>query len=236
MKSKTSEELALIKKHKSDATKNYFDNLSDTDRKQFSEKMSKVYANLSDEVKEARKRKISETYTNNCISKYGVSNILKLDSIKNRIKETVKNKYGVDYACQLPQCRWTGNDSSINNGFKQFLIENSLYVSDEENREYNIDSFSYDFKINNILIELNPTATHNSTWSPFNNPKDIKYHFNKTKLAIDNGYRCINIWDWDDYNKILNLLIPMRRVYARNCDIKIVDKYEAERFIDNYHL
>lgn len=28
----------------------------------------------------------------------------------------------------------------------------------------------------------------------------------------------------------------MRRVYARNCDIKIVDKYEAERFIDSYHL
>ena len=34
-----------------------------------------------------------------------------------------------------------------------------------------------------------------------------KYHFNKSKLAYENGYRCIHIWDWDDKQKVINLLI-----------------------------
>ena len=55
-------------------------------------------------------------------------------------------------------------------------------------------------------------------------------------MAINNGYRCINIWDWDDKYKIINLLLPKPRVYGRNCIIKEVQKSEAIEFINKHHL
>lgn len=43
----------------------------------------------------------------------------------------------------------------------------------------------YDFKVDNFLIEINPTATHNATWSPWCKDcgLDKYYHADKTDLA-----------------------------------------------------
>ena len=38
-------------------------------------------------------------------------------------------------------------------------------------------------------------------------------------LAEKHGYRCIHVFDWDDLDKIINLLLPKTRVFARNCKI-----------------
>lgn len=219
------------------AVKNRFNSMPEEERKAFSEKMKAVYANLPEDIKEQRKLHISESFRKSCQSKYGVDNVLQLSAVRDKIKQTLLKKYGVDVACQLPQCRLKGNDSSINGDFKTLLIKNNLYVNDELNREFNIGRFSYDFKIGNNLIELNPTVTHNSTWSPYNNQaKDKQYHYNKCKLARDNNYRCICVWDWDNTNKILGLLLNRKRVYARKCTIREVDLSVAREYLNQYHL
>lgn len=107
-------------------------------------------------------------------------------------------------------------------------------------REFRIGKFAYDFIVDGkTLIEINPSATHNITWSPFENNKahdDHQYHYIKSKNALDNGYRCIHIWDWDNIDKIISLLKPRETIYARNCEVKLVDKFDCVNFINQYHL
>ena len=160
-----------------------------------------------------------ETYIKN----YGVDSPFKSIEIKKKIEKIIQDKYGVQYACMIPGINLTGSDSSFNNDFKYLLeLNNISYV-----REFNLENYIYDFKVENTLIEINPFATHNSTFSPYGNHigKDMYYHQNKAKAAIKNGYNIINIWDWtnkDDVinnlknkaiNKIINFTKPTKFIY-----------------------
>lgn len=66
--------------------------------------------------------------------------------------------------------------------------------------EFYLEGYRYDIHIpgTNVLIEINPTITHNchmNIWG--SDPKDKYYHRKKTQIAMDHGYVCINIFDWD---------------------------------------
>lgn len=127
----------------------------------------------------------------------------------------------------------SSNDSAPNAEFAQLLDDNGI----EYTREFRLGSFSYDFKVGNILVEINPSPTHNSTWHPFREGgMDKSYHRRKTETAKENGYRCIHIFDWDDKNKIISILKKRERIFARNCEIKYVELSERSDFINKYHL
>lgn len=66
--------------------------------------------------------------------------------------------------------------------------------------EFALGGFRYDIHVcnTNVLIEINPTATHNIKQHPWNDPPDATYHQRKSKCAYDNGYVCIHIFDWTD--------------------------------------
>lgn len=106
-------------------------------------------------------------------------------------------------------------------------------------REYCLDRKLFDFKVNDCLIEIDPSFTHNSTFTPFeyNKPLDKYYHASKTELANRYGMRCVHIFDWDDEDKIIALLNNNRNIiYARQCSVQEVDKDMAKAFINKYHL
>lgn len=150
-----------------------------------------------------------------------------------KAKQTCLERYGVEWACQRQEARLKGQNSTTNLKFENLLIANNI----EYEREFPISSFSYDFKINNILIELNPYATHNSTWGIRDNPpKSSNYHQQKSKLAADNGYFCIHIFDWDDQNKIIQMLKNKQRIYARECVIREISITEAADYLNKNHL
>lgn len=72
---------------------------------------------------------------------------------------------------------------------------NMLWFSAE--KEFHLWKYYFDFKIWNILIELNPYPFHNCTWAPHSQRAITEnYHYNKYKFAVDNWYKCIMIWDW----------------------------------------
>ena len=119
-----------------------------------------------------------------------------------------------------------------NKNFAELLDKNNINYESE----FYIDHYIYDFKVDNNLIEINPFPFHNVTFSPFGDPKGETYHYDKTLTAIENGYRCIHVWDWDDVNRIIELLKPREKLYARKCIIKEVQKDEAVSFIDNFHI
>lgn len=75
--------------------------------------------------------------------------------------------------------------------------------------EFPLWELSYDIKVwDNILVEVNPSAFHSWTWSPYwdKYKKSKMYHYNKTHYAIDNWYKCINIWDRTKEEDVLEMI------------------------------
>lgn len=93
---------------------------------------------------------------------------------------------------------------------------------------------------NNLIIEFDGTYWHSDLFKAKN------YHLNKSLLAEKLGYRLIHIYqyEWDDINqqeKIKQLLRiacgkVTERIYARNCEIKIIRNKEARLLNDKVHL
>lgn len=170
---------------------------------------------------------IKQKFRDNYNKKYGVDNPFQLDVVKDKIKETNNENLGVDYPTQCQEVRdkvrdtfmerygvpytfmlskeWLdANDSKPNRDFASLLDANNIKYE----REFRCGKYSYDFKVVNTLIEINPTATHNTYFSPYGD-KSVKgkyYHRDKSKLARDSGYNVIHVFDWDDKSKIINLL------------------------------
>jgi len=109
-----------------------------------------------------------------------------------------------------------------------------------KSREYPIENYIYDFKINNTLIEINPTYTHNSTNTTWYNNKYIvetDYHLTKSQMAWKYGFECIHVWDWDNKYKIKNLLIPPKySIDYKECQIKQIDMTTAIEFLHKYSI
>ena len=72
------------------------------------------------------------------------------------------------------------------------------------------------------------------------------YHRDKTLLAKENGIQLIHIWEWELVNDelwdklsnwVLNLLNAHKtHIYARKCEVRLVDKNEEKSFLNQYHL
>ena len=178
-----------------------------------------------------------------CLKKYGYPTanqdpIIRHQQVLSSVLTNME-RYGVPYYCMTRDCiNKQGNViSKINQRFANLLKENNIYFE----QEFVLGNRSYDFKIGNTFIEINPTYSHNSTTGGFFknyqvNPKNKNYHLEKSKIAQENGFFCIHIFDWDDWNKIINLLLPKKIIYARNCEIKKISKKECDEFLNLYHL
>ena len=127
-------------------------------------------------------------------------------------------------------------DSGPNDHFKTKLESFGIPFS----REFCLDHKTFDFKVNDILIEIDPTFTHNATFFPLGNQRCINknYHKDKTAIAEKYDYRCIHIFDWDDQDKIINSILnkPAENIYARNCEVREVSKQDAIDFTFKYHI
>lgn len=191
----------------------------------------------------AREKKKQQT----CIQKYGVDCISKVRDIREKAEETMLAKYGVKYSCLLPQTIENNKHtiSKVNREFLNLLCE----VFDfEEGKdavlEFRVGEYNYDIGIPNlnIVIDINPTYTHSllpSHWdiaSGQNYGKEAIYHINRTKMAANNNYRCIHVWQWDSWFSVLDLIKPKQKLYARKLQLKEISKQEANQFINQYHL
>jgi hypothetical protein len=74
----------------------------------------------------------------------------------------------------------TKTDSKVNQEWRKLLgVPNT-------NKEFSLEGFYYDIKIDNVLIEINPFAYHNMTRAPLGEPKNRLYHLNKSRVARKN--------------------------------------------------
>lgn len=121
-------------------------------------------------------------------------------------KETNQERYGVDFYVLTEDYRNRGIDkiSKTNKNFGKLLQNYDISYS----MEFILENYSYDFYLPeyNLLIEINPTFTHSTIDNVLGWCVNKDYHYNKTKLAKQNGYSCICIWDWDDKEVIVQAI------------------------------
>ena len=173
-------------------------------------------------------------------AKYGVEHALQDRNISAKQQatayETNMRNNGVPYACLLPQCM-NAQGRIVSNPNKLFgdrLDDKGIAYSFERR----IDNLSFDLCIEaqKTLIELNPSYTHSTIKNHWNQSVDKFYHKHKRDVAESNGYRCIHIFDWDDKSKIVDMLLPKQRIYARNCTVFKLKTDVANEFLQKYHL
>lgn len=157
------------------------------------------------------------------LNRYGVSNVSKSSEIKHKIKQTKKERYGdenyvnidkitetcqsrynVKWSCQLAICK---KHSSSNSKPNKIFAEKLDAFNIKYDREYPLYDYTYDFKINNFLIEINPSATHNSNNFIGHGSLDKYYHQMKSKIAYMNGFYCVHIFDWINPDDIIKALL-----------------------------
>ena len=116
------------------------------------EKISQTWQNKpKEEVEYSVEKRIN---TNK--EKYGIDYRKKF---AEKMSLTCQEKYGVAYYCMTTACRTSsGSNSKPNLQFEELLKQNNIPYE----REFPLESKSYDFKIGNKLIEINPTITHNT--------------------------------------------------------------------------
>lgn len=149
---------------------------------------------------------------------------------REKALKTLYERYGENY--------YENQLSNVGNRISKINLKFGEYMG-ITNFEFPLDTYSYDLRKDNILIEINPTFTHNSLpdkiYGRFGG-LDKLYHYNKTKMARDNGYECINIFDWDDWEKIQYLLQDKKTLYARKLELKEVSSKDIDVFLNKYHI
>lgn len=113
----------------------------------------------------------------------------------------------------------------------------SLGLEAREDDRKIISPFELDIVIPsiNVAIELDGLRWHS---------KDKNYHLNKTVNAKKENYDLIHIYDLEWKNRkeqVKSFLITKlgksnRRVYARKCEIRSVDKDTTKDFLNKYHI
>lgn len=162
--------------------------------------------------------------------------------IQKRINTNI-DRYGVPAAFMLPEHQdklvegmRNSKHSRISDMNREFRAKlQSLGVECE--LEFKIENFWYDIVIpdRDIVIEIDPSITH-SCYKTIYNAVDKNYHKNKTEIAYKNGYRCIHIFDWDDKDKILDMLVTPTRLFARSCTVDVISDSDAESFLNWNHI
>lgn len=176
---------------------------------------------------------------NTMMERYGVTYSLDVPEVKQRVKDIHIRKYGVPYFVMTEAYRHPSKSNVISKINQQFSKD--LACKEIHNQlEFPVGDKVYDIYVenSNILIEIDPTYTHNffgNHWNKEGLTSD--YHLLKTKNAESNNYRCIHIFDWDNIDAIINqMLLSKITIYARNCILKAIDFKTAVEFELSNHL
>lgn len=94
----------------------------------------------------------------------------------------------------------------------------------------------------NLGIEYNGSKFHATLGSAFEDKHKL-YHQDKFLLAKDKEIHLVSIFDVDWTNNqdkiktyLKSLVVPQKRLYARKCEIKQIDREIASEFTDMYHI
>jgi len=177
-----------------------------------------------------------DDYKKNKIDNTSLSYQFKCDVCNNIFSSTL---LGVGRIPICRKCNPINKNSSLEIKIKDFLNTNNIKHIDGDKKILKgkeIDIFLPDY---NIGFEIDGCYYH----SEINGGKDQKYHLNKTILSEQKNIKLIHIFEDEIIHKndivlsrISNLLQLNKKIYARKCSIKILDKKISKTFLNENHI
>jgi hypothetical protein len=182
------------------------------------------------------------------LQNHGVANPMHSAKLRKKLAKSLETPYGDKRTTSFRRI------SKLNRAFAQ-EINNTFDLGGEIIFEKNVGSYSYDLYIPSarLLIDLNPTVTHNSTSSlacliencetpcSKHSPVSQSYHFKRALTAQAEEFKLIQIYDWDEKEAINRLLAGklergFRRLSARKCKLEKIDQHQANIFLKANHF
>ena len=181
----------------------------------------------------------------------GVDNPFKLEKFQKKQRKTMENLYDAPFALQNKNLMKKAMDAAelsegkniygkIQNEIKDWL--NSFGFNFKTSRKIIIGSEIdlYDEK-KNLAIEYCGLYWHNELSLE---PRLKNYHYKKYKYCLEKGIQLITIfsdeWQYKELqckSHIKSMLgVNEKRIYARNCEVKEIDKLQGRKFFDDYHI
>lgn len=163
------------------------------------------------------------------IERYGGAGSMSSPEVREKLRRTLMERYGYENPMQIPEVKeralskiienheilfgGAGNISKKNILFQESLAELGI----ESELEKRVGSLFFDLHLTgtNILVDINPTVSHNSYRSfacerahcgypcSEHKPTATSYHLNRCKTALSNGYDLIQVFDWDDWDTVI---------------------------------
>lgn len=168
--------------------------------------------------------------------------ILKCNKCGRILTKVTRHLINFTYRNNTSPCHHCYPNLHFRSNFEKNIAEELLKFCKEElqyNRKYLGAEVDILVPTKNIAIECNGVYWHSELY------KDKNYHIDKKKLIEDNGYNLIQIWEDDWLNEKKKQIIINRlkvklgygkKIYARKCQIQLVNGKDTKSFMDLYHL
>lgn len=203
----------------------------------------------SKEVKERRRATIQE--------RFGVDNAGQSPVVRAKMKKTNLKRYGVENVFQLPeiqalskgqQCRQV---SKINRLWHKRIQD---YIEVSFDFEVRVGKFFADLGKGDLVVEINPTITHNTTVSfphvlgmckeencTLHNTNAADYHQIRALEAEANGKVMLQYFDWYDKDIFMSVLrsklgMDENQVRSKDCELKEISELKAKKFFMKNHI
>lgn len=187
--------------------------------------------------------------------------------LMDRIKETYLSTLGVEWPSQSPKVQEkirltlekTANDGSIQKSSRISKLNRSWAEKLEAKfglsvkLESSFGSYSADIEIGGLLVDFNPTVSHN-TAIPFgcqlascqndcgkHRRITPDYHYRRAMEALSLSRKLIQVFSWDSEEHVLQMLggriAPLSHKYsARKLSARVIPQKEANQFLSLNHL
>ena len=198
--------------------------------------------------------------------RYGTDHPMQSEEVQAKSRNTNLEKLGVPYPSQNPSSKLKAQESFSKrveeNGFSHRRVSklNKEFAARLEERygvstklECPFSGGAADIGIEGLLIDLNPTITHNSAISFVciknkcsqpcvkHSPKSKTSHFERARAAKNDEIKLLQFYDWDSPEKIFNfldarLLPGFQRISARKLRVADVPGKLAKSFLEENHV
>lgn len=172
------------------------------------------------------------------LKKYGVDNAGKSRAVVAKRMMAIEERYGTILPFNRPDC-YRIQQEKRNYSLKHFAKEiNSPKVNEiceflrssgvNVELKKHIDEYQYDIYIpeTNMLVEVDSTF----------DKMVPKYYFkDKTKVASENGFRCIHVFDWDNIDILKKNLLPKKKLDVDSMTMYQLNASAVNEFLNENH-
>jgi len=204
-----------------------------------------------------QKEKTRQQRENTIFKKYGETNVMRVEEFKQAcrqaLQEAANNGENPNY----------NRVSKLNRRFAEKLmhefnlIEEQIQFEVPFGKTYSADLGIFLNKNNStpdLLIEINPTVSHNTELSftcivhgckaPCSKHKtiDVSYHVTKARTAMEKDLSLLQIYDWDDEAAIIKFIggklnqKSFQKYSARKLTLKSITQKQANDFLKLHHI